>query len=102
MGFDHTDVGELLLAKWQMPGNLQACVKHHHSPLESNQENLLPSIIAAGNFLSHTYGSQPESALAENSSDFEKICTHLNLGPDRIQMLKDEIGTYLEQSGLVD
>ncbi len=102
LGFDHTDVGELLLAKWQMPGNLQACVKHHHSPLESNQENLLPSIIAAGNFLSHTYGSQPESALAENSSDFEKICTHLNLGPDRIQMLKDEIGTYLEQSGLVD
>ncbi len=102
LGFDHTDVGELLLAKWQMPGNLQVCVKHHHYPSEADQDNPLPYIIAAGNFLSHAFGSQPDPALAAKSGDFELTCSKLNLAPEGIQTLMGEIGSYLEQSGLVD
>ncbi len=102
LGFDHTAVGELLLAKWQMPENLQACVKHHHNPTEAGQDNRLPHIVAAGNFLSHAYGTQPDPALAENSGDFEQTCIELNLTPERIQDLMGEIGSYLEQSGFAD
>lgn len=101
LGFDHADVGELLLAKWQMPQSLQTCVKLHHNPSEAGADNFLPHIVAAGNFLSHAFGTQPDPALGEKSGDFEQTCQHLALAPDCVETLMQEIGSYLEQSGLV-
>ncbi|MBU8869292.1 MAG: HDOD domain-containing protein [Gemmatimonadales bacterium] len=102
LGFDHTDVGELLLNKWQMPGNLRACVKHHHDPAGADSDTQLANIVAAANYLAHAYGSQPDPVLAGNVGDFETICGELNVASDRVQTLLEEIGSYLENSGLLD
>lgn len=32
LGFDHTEVGRLLLEQWQFPANLTMLIAHHHDP----------------------------------------------------------------------
>ena len=32
LGFDHTEVGRLLLGQWQFPPNLTMLIAHHHDP----------------------------------------------------------------------
>ena len=102
LGFDHTEVGLLLLKKWQMPGNLQACVRYHHDPAGADKDQRLAKIIAVGNFLSHAFGSQPDTALDKNFFHFEQVCAELNISPDRSQALLEEIGSSLEHSNLLD
>ncbi len=102
LGFDHTEVGTLLLDKWQMPGNLKACAQHHHQPAAAGQELPLVRIVAVGNYLSHAYGAQPDAALAEKSCNFAQACAKLNLTAERVQILEDEVGSCLEHRGLLD
>lgn len=102
LGFDHTDVGQLLLEKWQIPGNLQACVKYHHNPSESGKDLQLVQIVAAGNYLSHAFGSQADIAHAENPDDFQLMSDDLGLTPGAAQELLEEIGSCMEHSGLLD
>lgn len=35
LGFDHTDVGEALAKKWELPNSIIECIGHHHAPLEA-------------------------------------------------------------------
>jgi putative nucleotidyltransferase with HDIG domain len=102
LGFDHTDVGELLLEKWQMPRNLQASVKHHHEPSGAGEEARLAYIVGAGDTLSLRHGSQSDPELAQKSNDFEEICRQLQLSPEQVQSLQDEVAAALEHSGLLD
>jgi len=44
MGFDHTEIGRLLLKEWKLPLSLENMVKHHHAPQES-EALLEPAII---------------------------------------------------------
>ncbi|WP_245588339.1 HDOD domain-containing protein [Desulfocurvus vexinensis] len=34
-GYDHTEVGQTLLAAWNFPPEMTALVRHHHSPMEA-------------------------------------------------------------------
>ena len=36
MGFDHAQVGALLLREWRIPAHLEAAVRFHHAPLPSS------------------------------------------------------------------
>lgn len=49
-GFDHAMVGEALLASWNLGEGLQAAVRWHHDPLQSNPEfRKLVALVALGN-----------------------------------------------------
>lgn len=102
LGFDHTDVGELLLEKWQMPRNLQASVKHHHEPAGAGEESRLAYIVGAGDTLSLRHGSQSDPDLALKSNDFEQICRELRLSPQDVDRLQEDVAAALEHSGLLD
>ena len=53
VGYDHTQVGELLMKKWNMPQPLLSCVKNHHKSHGSSEGNTLTHIVALGNLYSH-------------------------------------------------
>ncbi len=101
LGFDHTEVGQRLLAKWQMPESLQACVRHHHEPGAAGPDAVLARIVAVGDYLSRCCGGQPDADLAALSCDYERICAELGLPPERAQSLLDEMGACLENRELL-
>ena len=50
MGFDHQEIGEKVLEKWQFPEVLRAVVRYHHSPdLAPQQYRKIVSIVHVAN-----------------------------------------------------
>jgi putative nucleotidyltransferase with HDIG domain len=57
LGFNHTDVGMLLLHKWSLPNVLSNAVFEHHHPIEINDGPVsLAFIINLGNFVAKKLG----------------------------------------------
>jgi HD-like signal output (HDOD) protein len=55
LGFDHTELGELLLKKWRLPISLENIVKYHHAPHESN-DPLEPAIVHLADLMTIALG----------------------------------------------
>ncbi len=52
MGFDHQEIGERVLEKWQFPPILKAIVRYHHEPQMAPKEYMAPvSIVHVANTL---------------------------------------------------
>jgi putative nucleotidyltransferase with HDIG domain len=102
LGFDHTRVGELLLERWQMPQNLKACVRYHHDPHEAGDFETLASIVACGDYLSHTHGAQAGESGFEDSIDITAITERLRLSLDHMQMLQEKIVEDFAYSNMLD
>jgi hypothetical protein len=55
-GFDHTQIGGLLLKKWKLPISLENIVKHHHAPPKS-QNPLEPAIVHFADIMTNALGT---------------------------------------------
>ncbi|MCF8030961.1 MAG: HDOD domain-containing protein [Desulfohalobiaceae bacterium] len=64
LGFDHTEVGEYLAHKWNLPLSLKKMIRYHHEP-ELGSREMDPEIIYVANFLT--------TALRCGSSGEDKI-----------------------------
>ncbi len=63
LGFDHTEVGRLLLQKWAFPRLLVQAVAEHHDPLGENEHPLpLAFIVNAADILARNQGISTDSA----------------------------------------
>ena len=56
LGYDHTQVGEHLAAAWNLPEDLVAAVRWHHSPDEAPGNPPLVDCVHLGNYLTMTMG----------------------------------------------
>ena len=101
LGFDHKQVGELLLKRWQMPDSLKACVRCHHQPQETVVYKTLAYIIGCGDYLSHTLGSQPDVYQAGASIDISQVLSQLNLTEGPMQVIQEEIVELFSQSDIL-
>lgn len=105
LGFDHTEVGQLLLGKWQLPASLQAVARGHHDREPDAQADpdvdRLRRLVAVGDLLSHrsTHG---EDGSFEDLETLDRLCEGLGIGPDAVENLLREAGVALEASGLLD
>ncbi len=102
LGFDHTEVGQLLLEKWQLPKDLQLVVRHHHAPPTDSAADDLVRIVAVGNLLSHRCGSQPDAEGFADLEEIERLCAELRIPLEGSERLLAETGAVLENSGLLD
>jgi HD-like signal output (HDOD) protein len=102
LGFDHTMVGELLLDKWNMLPSLMACIRYHHHPHDSVDTDVLPWIIACGNYLSHACGARPDETLAEASTDIESVAVNLGLFEEDLPALRKNVADDFEHSDILD
>jgi putative nucleotidyltransferase with HDIG domain len=55
LGFDHTQIGGLLLKKWKLPISLENIVKYHHTPQKS-QNPLEPAIVHLADIMTNALG----------------------------------------------
>ena len=56
LGFDHTQVGERLGMKWNLPDNLIQAIRYHHKPNECDPTSSLVDSIHLGNYLTMSMG----------------------------------------------
>jgi len=53
LGFNHTDVGGLLLKEWKLPKNLTEAVAYHHNPDKALQYPVETATIHVADILAH-------------------------------------------------
>lgn len=53
LGFDHTEVGYALLSQWNLPPNLCAAVRYHHSPQDAHDAHLESAILHIADVVAH-------------------------------------------------
>ncbi len=58
LGFDHTDVADLLLTAWEFPSSLESMIKRHHSP-GSGPEALEPAVIHVADIMARALLPDP-------------------------------------------
>jgi putative nucleotidyltransferase with HDIG domain len=78
LGFNHTDVGGLLLKEWKLPQNLTEAVAYHHNPEKAPQYLVEAASIHIADILAHAMqlGSSGEKYIPRLS---EKAWSELSL-----------------------
>ena len=54
LGFDHSELGGMLLEAWNFPLSQIEAVKYHHNPLESSEFSTDAAIIHIGDIITHS------------------------------------------------
>jgi len=60
LGFDHGELGAILIREWNLSRDLEEAVRFHHRLDEVEPGNRLPAMIALGEEIAHCGGSRPE------------------------------------------
>jgi putative nucleotidyltransferase with HDIG domain len=58
LGYDHSEIGALLLEKWQLPRNMVLLARYHHKPVEYNSGEKLDfwiRLVYLGNLIAHFF-----------------------------------------------
>ena len=53
LGFDHAEVGQVLLLHWNMPANLCASIRYHHDPRSAHDAHLEAALIHIADQVTH-------------------------------------------------
>ncbi len=90
LGFDHTEVGVLVLKKWNLPQVLQEAVKFHHDPGRAEISPHLCAIVSFANSLCVKMGLGPERLpdLDLNSLETARL----------LKLDSDTVSEYLEEA----
>lgn len=57
LGFDHTDLGQYVATRWNLPDLLTAVIAYHHAPDQYEGEHRdMVCVVALANFLCHSRG----------------------------------------------
>jgi HD-like signal output (HDOD) protein len=52
-GFDHTDVGDWLTARWELPGDIRVPIVYHHRPLLTTEAKEIVGVVHLADALAH-------------------------------------------------
>jgi len=98
LGFDHGEIGGILLTNWKLPKNLVESVTLHHFPENATVNPRETLVISLANNLSNRLGfalEQPVERL--NQEQREKAYKMLNLPPDWEEQRHEDITTLATQ-----
>ncbi len=91
MNIDHAEVGGWLASRWHFPPSLIVPVQYHHDPLAADEEYRRDAMIV---HLANIMAKQLQIGVcyeAEVPDPDEAILNELNLTPDDIQLLLEEL-----------
>ena len=89
LGFDHAQLGAMLLKKWKLPDDIVLAVNYHHIPSIASGDNVAPSIIHIADIISHSL---------QFGSSGEKFIPTLNEKAwDSLGLDVDIVGSVIEQ-----
>jgi putative nucleotidyltransferase with HDIG domain len=73
LGFDHTQVGALVLRKWNISAELEEAVLHHHDPSHAERNQHLTAIVSFANDLANKLGIGPIKKAASELEETEAV-----------------------------
>ena len=91
LGCSHEEIGYLLLDQWKMPESAKMCARFHHNIEDAGAYRKLASIIAYGNYFSHTHGAHPQTVYTANGTQITDPRTILKIPEDRLSKLEEGI-----------
>ncbi len=93
---NHQDIGFLVTDGWNLPDTITDVIRFHHTPLESENNSKLTSIVNIGNILSHLILDQTPFDV-----DFfdQEITEHLGIGAEDLWEISQKIQEQVEDLG---
>lgn len=85
-GLTHTEIGGMLAAQWQLPDELVAAIRFHHSPENRSENQVIVSATHFANILCKTkgFGSGGDSDISELS---ESVVAGLGIAEDDVAQI---------------
>lgn len=97
LGFDHTQVGSLVLRKWNLSRSLEHAVLNHHSPENETDYPVLTAIISLSNDLCNKIGVGMRKDV-EIDLATSKATEILGFDEAKIQYFEEKIAEDIEQN----
>lgn len=92
LGFNHTDLGQMLTEKWHLPKSLQTCVHYHHKPEDASESfRQLAMIIHLADLQTHAIATPESHHLATTWHSRDYLCETLEISPEQFQTISQEI-----------
>lgn len=90
----HQYIGHFVAESWNLPEMLSDVIRYHHSPLESENQQNLTTVVYLGNILSHLILDYEVFSI--NSFD-DEILSYIGLNEDDLALIFDELKQESEQ-----
>ncbi len=95
-GFDHTDVGALVVDRWSLAPGLREAVRLHHQPMGAEIDPSLCAIVSLANSMCIKLGIGPERDPDLVLNELESALM-LTLDPPRVVAIASAVGERLAQ-----
>ncbi len=95
LGFDHTDLGQYVAAKWSLPEHLSTAVGHHHNAGRyQGPHRQLVCLVALADFLCHWKGVPPLGVCNAQMPPAE-LFNDLGLSRDQVAAIVNQLDDVL-------
>jgi putative nucleotidyltransferase with HDIG domain len=84
-GFDHTEVGEIIINKWQLPNIILSAVKYHHKPMETSYYNKEVAVVNMANYICDKNKVGFSMKNTSNPELLDSVKSELGLSEDKYQ-----------------
>ena len=97
LGYDHAEIGALLLDEWKLPDRLIEVVKYHHKPTQAgdNLEETCVVAFADAMIYEMKIGSSGEPGIPELDPVVMEV---VSLSDDELEALKEEISGQIDET----
>ncbi|MCK4865308.1 MAG: HDOD domain-containing protein [Gammaproteobacteria bacterium] len=97
LGFDHANIGALLLKKWKLPENIVSSVYYHHMPSVSSGDIIGPGIIHTADVITHAlqFGSSGDYFVPEFN---EKAWESLDLDVEILSSVIEQLNVQYNEA----
>jgi putative nucleotidyltransferase with HDIG domain len=94
LGFNHAEIGSLVIRKWNLPDTLEEAVRLHHRAMRSLVDPTLCAIVSLANSVCVKVGIGPERLPKLDLGGLE-VVARLKIMPDRLTFLAETIEAKL-------
>jgi HD-like signal output (HDOD) protein len=92
VGFDHSEIGEELLLRWNLPAMISSCVRYHHNPRLSDEFSRVGIVYIVDRIIQPVLPYPVFDSAIMDEFDFE-ISDHLALREEILEKSQAIIGT---------
>jgi len=94
LGFDHAEVGSLVVKKWNLPETLEEAVRLHHRAMSSLLDPTLCAIVSLANSACVKLGIGPERLPKLDLTQLD-VTARLKIAPDCLTLLLETVESKL-------
>lgn len=85
-GFDHAEIGSLVVTKWKLAEELEEAVRLHHSPKKAELDPVLCASVSLANLICVKLGIGPERD-SELDLSYAEATSMLNIDPEQLDLI---------------